>query len=420
MNLNFSHIGFSFSLIWNLIKGNDTQKSRVITAFLWLILLLGMLYVLLLWHSVPTYTHYIYLDRLYSEKPSLSYILNEHKQDYFVSADYKLNLSSGASAFQNKKTLNFYEEVKFIHELSFPMYEHSFKNKKSWSSMFIKSDSIKDFKDVLSPKLAEEARMECEKNKLSFTDFKYGYFFLHRYQDDISRYNISEDIIRTVNSETDSINEYLDVSKHFERKYRGKIIDDNQFVKDKYLPHFPNTHFKGEALFVTLSNGGGISGCVSRMEHKNQNAFNNFWWSLFRMYDLTKARYDIYLKSNAIDSIKYTIIFDEGVSFSDINVNPDYKDMNTLVYKVADFDREEELSKGIKFFVEFLESSNIQYIRSLFLGGVCCVPILKIFGKIRSIITEPNRNNPSPTVPESRPVALRNRVQKRKKFKKKK
>lgn len=351
--------------------------------------------------------------------PSYKYMLTEGKHDYYVSANYKMNLSSGVSAFRNKKTIRFREEVLFLHELSYPVFERDYKKRKDWSSMFMNSCMPQKYDDVLSPKLSEQANIECAKNELKISDFKYGYFFLHRYQDDISRYNYEEDEILTINSETDTMNKYYGESKRFIRKYSGKILDEDLFVKEKDMPHIPNIPFKGETKSVGLINDG-VWGYLGGMGSKNQNVFSNFFYSLFRMYDLTKARYNIYLNSNAIDSINYTITFDEGVSFSDININPDYKDMNTLVYRVTDYDRKVELSNGIKFFVEFLESSNIQNIRSIFLGGICCVPLLKIFGKIRSIFTEPNEKDPTPAVSESKPVATRKRTQQKNKSKQKK
>lgn len=418
-NINYIHSSFSFVAIWNLIKGNIVNRSRVVTGFLWLVLFLCIVYVLVQWHSVPTYTHYIYLDRMYSERPPLLYQATENKDDYYVSADYKLYLSSGAAAFQNEKTIRFREELQFIHELSSPAIERHYKNRKEWSSIWLKNHEPKDFNDVLSPELSKQAMSECAKKGLQFSDFKCGYFYLHRYQDDISRYNAQLERVNTINSETDTVNEYAMVSKRFEREYLGKILEGNLFVQEKEMPNLPNAQFTGECQFVDLSNSG-IAFCSSELKTTHQSKFYNFVRSLFYMYDLTKAKYKIYLSSNAIDSVNYKIIFEEGVSFSDINVNPDHKDMNSLTFRVADGKRNFELSEGIIFFVEFLESSNIQLLRVLFLGGICCVPFIKTVGKICSIFTVSNGQTPPPAIPEPKQEALSSRPRQRNGAKKKK
>ena len=117
------------------------------------------------------------------------------------------------------------------------------------------------------------------------------------------------------------------------------------------------------------------------------------------MYDLTKARYKIYLCSNAIDSVNYSIIFEEGVSFSEINVNPDHKDMNSITFRVTDNKRDFELSEGINFFVEFLESSNIQNVRIGLLLAFLAFPVGIIYKNVKGLSSktpeEPknNKNN---------------------------
>lgn len=413
-NTTFIRTGSSFSMLRDRLK--RINKSGCIFGFLWVFSFLGILWVFILWYSVPTYTHYIYLDRLYSERPPLSYQLNEKKDDYYVSADYKLCLSSGAAAFQNKKTIRFYENVQFTHELSYPAVEHDYKDKKEWSSIWLKNNEPQDFSDILSPKLSEQARAECAKKGLKFADFKCGYFFLHRYQDDISRYNVEFDTVRVINSEADTLNKYARVSKHFMREYVGKISNEDLFVQEKDMPKIPNIQFTGESKSVGLSKSG-MSFFTTELSSTHHSSFYNFWRSLFQMYDLTKAKYIIYLKSNAIDSVNYNIVFEEGVSFSDMNVNPDHKDMNSLTFKVADSRREVELSEGIKFFVEFLESSNVQYLRTAFLAGIWGIPS---FLKILSFLCFKESNNQTPpATPEPNQEALRNRAQQKNKSRKK-
>lgn len=391
----YTNVGLLLGVALNFITGEMSKTKRIILIVIGVLLTSLSLWLLLVWHSVPTYTHYIYLERLYSPRPSFKYMITEHKNDYYVSANYEMCLSSGASAFQNEKTIRFREEVQFIHELSYPMFESTYKNKKEWSSMFMNNRKPKKFSDVLSPKLSEQASIACAKNKLKISDFKYGYFFLHKYQDDISRYNYEKDEIRTINSETDTLNKYSGVSKRFIRNYSGKILDEDLFIKEKDMPKIPNIPFKGETKSVELISNG-IGFYLGGMGSENQNAYSNFFYSLFQMYDLTKARYNIYLKSNAIDSINYTITFEEGVSFSDININPDYKDMNTLVYRVTDYDRQVELSNGIKFYVEFLESSNIQNVRIGLLLAFLVFPIGVIYKNVKGLFStnsqEPKNN----------------------------
>lgn len=394
----FTHFGLSLGVALNFITGEMTKKKRIALIVTGIILTGLSLWLLLLWYSVPTYTHYIYLDRLYSERPPLLYQATEKKDDYYVSADYKLYLSSGAAAFQNEKTVRFREELQFTHELSYPAVERHYKKRKGWSSIWLKTHEPKDFSDVLSPKLSEQARSECAKKGLQFSDFKCGYFYLHRYQDDISRYNPQLERVNTINSETDTVNEYALVSKRFEREYLGKILEGNLFVQEKELPDLPNTQFTGESQFVDFSNHG-MAFYSSGLNTTHRSKFYNFVCSFFQMYDLTKARYKIYLCSNAIDSVNYSIIFEEGVSFSEINVNPDHKDMNSITFRVTDNKRDFELSEGINFFVEFLESSNVQNVRIGLLLAFLAFPVGIIYKNVKGLSSktpeEPknNKNN---------------------------
>ena len=396
MNWNYRniHLGLTFGLIWNYIKGGKSTPSRLASIILWTMLMLAMLYILSLWLSVPTYTHYIYLDRLFSEKPSISYKYETGKNDYYVFADYKLSLSSGASAFKNTQTTRFRELVYFKHEKRYPVYEHEFKNRKSWASIELNSHNPQVFNDVISDELSHIAQEECTKINISFSDFKYGYFFLHRYQEDISQYGIEENKINVINSELDTLHKYLSVSKGIEIDYRTNEIINNNFVQDKDMPNMPKVKFDGEVKHVDLSNIG-YGGYSAYLNTTNQQVLTNVWHSLFKMYDLTKARYVLYLNSNAIDSVSYTIEFEEGVSFSDINVTPVYKDMNTLKFVGAERKSQRELANGIKFYVEYLESSNSQTIRESILLGLLTIPLTIIIKNIWMLITKRANDNPT-------------------------
>ena len=346
----------------------------------------AMLYVLSLWLSVPTYNHFIYVDRLFSERPSIKYQIENGKSDYYVFVDYKLSLSSGASAFKNSETTRFRETVFFEHE-NFQAFEHKYKKRKSWSSMFINNDNPKNFNEVLSDELSQIAQEESKKSNVSFNDFKYGYFFLHRYQEDIARYGGKENVIKVTNSETDTDHKYLFESKIINITQRTNGNIGKNFVQNKEMPIIPDVKYDGEVQHVALNNTG-LGGYNLHLRSINQHVLSNLWHSLFKMYDLTKARYVLYLNSNAIDSVSYTIEFEEGVSFSDINVAPAYKDMNTLQFIGNDRKSQLELANGVKFYIEYLESSNIQTIRESILLGLLTIPLTIIIKNIWMMITK--------------------------------
>ena len=409
----FTHLGLTFGIIWNYIKGGKSTPSRLVSIVLWSALMLAMLYVLSSWLSVPTYNHYIYLDRLFSERPPMTYQMENRKSDYYVTADYKLSLSSGVSAFKNSETTRFRENVLFTHEKRSSAHEQMFEKRKSWASIELNNYNPQKFNDILSNELSQTAQEECDKNKVSFNDFKYGYFFLHRYQEDIARYGITKEEIKVTNSEIDTLHKYMTESKGIEINHRTNGCLVNNFVQDKDMPKMPKVKFDGEVQHVDLSNIG-YGNYSAYLYTSNQHVLTNLWYSLFKMYDLTKARYVLYLNSNAVDSVVYTIEFEEGVSFSDINVSPAYKDMNTLKFIGSDFKSQRELANGIKFYIEYLESSNIQTIRESILLGMLTIPLTIIIKNIWMLITNRMNNTPISSETEQVVSSTTNNVSRRK------
>ena len=409
----FIYLGLTFGLIWNYVRGGNSTPSRLVSIALWGTLMLVMLYVLSLWLSVPTYNHYIYLDRLFSERPPVSYQMETKKSDYFVSAEYKLSLSSGVSAFKNTETTRFRENVFFAHERSFPAFEQKYEKRKSWASMFLNHYNPQNFNEVLSDEISQMAQEECKKEKISFDDFKYGYFYLHRYQEDIAQYRKTEDDIKITNSETDTVHKYMSESKGIKVIRRTNGLIGYNFIQDKDMPTMPKVKYDGEIQYVTLNNTG-LGGYGIHLHTTNQHVLTNLWYSLFKMYDLTKARYVLYFNSNAIDSVSYTIEFDEGVSFSDINVTPAYKDMNTLRFIGSDRKSQLELANGIKFYVEYLESSNIQNIREGILLGLIAFPLTFIIKNIWMLLTNRTKDTPMNNDREQIVSSTANNVSRRK------
>lgn len=240
-----------------------------------------------------------------------------------------------------------------------------------------------------------------QKNKIFYKDIRYGYYFLHQYQEDIAQYGIEEDEIKVTNSEIDSLHQYLSVSKGIEINHRTNEITGDFLVQDKDIPTIPKVNFSGEVEHVDLSNIG-YGSYSAYLYSYDQHVLSNLWYSLFKMYDLTKARYVLYLNSNAIDSVSYTLEFEEGVSFSDINLTPDYKDMNTLRFVGADYKTQSQLANGIKFYIEYLESNNIQRIRESILLGLLTIPLTIIIKNLWLLVT--NRTDNTPTNNESEKV----------------
>lgn len=323
----------------------------------------------------------------------MKYQIETKKSDYYVYADYKLSLTSGVSALKNTETTRYRESVMFTHEQRFPSYKHALENKKSWASIELNSYNPSRFNDVISDSLSKIVQEKCTKYNVSFKDFKYGYFFLHRYQEDISQYGIEKDDINVVNSETDTLHTYGSVSKGIEIDRITNKITDNNFVQKKDMPKMPKVKFDGEVQHVDLSNIG-YGYYNAGLRTSNQHVLTTLWSSLFKMYDLTKARYVLYLHSNAVDSVSYTINFEEGVSFSDINITPQYKDMNTLRFVGGNFESQAQLGKGIKFYIEYIESSNVQTIRVGILLGLLTIPFSIIIKNIWMLLMHRTNGEP--------------------------
>jgi hypothetical protein len=76
----------------------------------------------------------------------------------------------------------------------------------------------------------------------------------------------------------------------------------------------------------------------------------------------------------SIDSLHYTISFKEAVKFSNSSVEPEKTTLNSITFSEKPY-KDITYKTGVNFYVEFIESSNIQNIRIILLTALLALPL---------------------------------------------
>ena len=354
------YIGIPFVYLWNIIKESDSNKSRITLSIIGALLLLLGIWLLLKWHEVPTYCHVVKIARVYS-KDTLA-------RDY-ISAAYEINLSSGGIS-TNDSVL----ESESIHA---NMYAYPTVRRKGDSKRITHAEKRApffsenpDFTEFIGNDLNKDLYDGCEKHRVDMSDFDHGFYLLHLYNSDFSKIK-----------QNDVTFEY--------HSYSGKKVSSVTMfgANDRYLEKTPfaqrlpfgcreeNLNFSHSRATLLLTQ---CENALTGMTMDHSIKALGIWKKLLsfaRLRDLTKANYYFSFETSGIDSIAYFIRFSEPVSFSEMNVEPLRKDMNSVVFKASDFHDNFALSSGVKFFVDFKESSNTQNIRVILLTALLALPL---------------------------------------------
>lgn len=374
------YIGVPFVYLWNIIKDSDSTKGRIIQSVFGILLLYGGIWLLMKWHEVPTYYHVVKIARVYS-KDTLA-------RDY-ISAGYIMNLSSGGNIKPNDSILE-------SEEYHFNMYPYPFLGKKGTPRITYAEKNAPFFREApdLSQFIGEEMNKnlleECDKHHVSLSDFEHGFYVLHLFQSDYSRLKNDKKFIFDSKSGEKIKSLTMGV-------YNDTVLENTPYAQR--LPYRiqekdPKFNHSYASLLMTYSEDS-TTGMIS--DHLIQGGLD-IWrkvLSMARLRDMTKANYVFSFETSAIDSITYYIHFSEPVSFSEMNVEPIKKDMNSVVFKASDPYERFALSEGVRFFVEFNESSNSQTIRVILLTALLALPLSLVIKNVWSLMvnaTPPKRN----------------------------
>jgi len=354
------YISIPFVYLWNIIRDSDSKKSRITLSIIGALLLFLGIWLLIKWHEVPTYYHVVKIARVYS-KDTLA-------RDY-ISAAYLINLSSGG-ILKDDSVLE--SDSYHIDMTAYPSVRSNDTPKRithaEKNAPFFRENP--DFTEFLGEDLNKDLIDGCSKHRVALSDFDHGFYFLHLYNSDISKIEKNSIMFEThaySNDEVRSVtmngvnNRILENTPFAQRLPFGLRDDGMKFTRSR--ASLLMTHCEKGLTGMTMDHSVTALGIWKKI------------LSFFRLKDLTKANYLFSFETSAIDSITYYIKFSEPVSFSEMNVVPLKKDMNTVVFKASDFHDNFALSSGVKFFVDFKESSNIQNIRVILLTALLALPL---------------------------------------------
>lgn len=354
------YISIPFVYLWNIIRDSDSKKSRIALSIIGALLLYFGIWLLLKWHEVPTYNHVVKIARVYS-KDTLA-------KDY-ISAIYEINLSNGGilkddSVLESDSyhfDMNAYPPIRTKDTPK--RITHAEKN-----APFFRENP--DFTEFLGEDLNKDLIDGCSKYRVALTDFDHGFYFLHLYNSDFSK--IEENDVR-FEYHTRSDNEVISVAM---MGTNVRVLENTSFAQRLPfgLREDGMKFTRSRANLLMTNNEKGLTGMTMDQSFRGLGIWKKML-SFFRLRDLTKANYLFSFETSAIDSITYYIKFSEPVSFSEMNVEPLKKDVNTVVFKASDFHDNFALSSGVKFFVDFKESNNIQNIRVILLTALLALPL---------------------------------------------
>lgn len=364
------YIGAPFILLWKTIKEGNSTLWRFINTILALLVLLFGLWVLMKWNEVPTYNHSILLNRIYSK---------ESEKMEKMSAIYVLEMTSGGFFQDEENDPNAFFERFMFNDKSL-LYRYTEGDSYTFIPKY--KDRNPGFIEIAGEKAGGMLKKACDEKGLRIEDFAHGFYCSHKYQEDMARYNINESKITVIDTISMFGASYKSATISFET---SSPFDSIPASARQFESIWTNTKPQGEFSFFLFSNYSHATIDRARLSNPRHKSLNRFL-SFFKLKDITKSRYNISFVSNAIDSVTYIIRFKEAVSFSEMNVEPFKKDMNSLQFVSKDIESRVSLGDGVKFYVEYLETSNTQNIRVGLLTALLMLPLTLILKNLWALL----------------------------------
>ena len=370
------YMSIPFVFLWKVLRESDTKRGRIATSIVCLILIIGGLYLLFAWNKVPTEKHFVSLERLYTKEASDS--------SFFV-ADYYLKPVTGG--FYDD-AFNYRESVDFDWNLFSKGHTYPRASGKEFVSCI---------QDIVSGEMSPKLQAICDKNNMSFDDFDYAFLLTHLY--DIENLGIGKDYSTTYFVDTIIDNEHIRSLSMIEAapQVDGEEVLNPEHFGNNVARDLKYTQY-GRRFTGMLFTNKKITYPIGRSAFSPMGfGFLNKIHKLFTLHDITKTNYLISFYQSGIDSANYTIRFKEGVAFSEMNIMPTKKDMNSITFGVTNDKRYSYMN--IKFYVEFLESNNIQSIRIGLLMALLALPLGLMMRNIWFLLTQttseshPAKNN---------------------------
>lgn len=358
------YMTFPFVFLWKVLRESNTKRGRIATSIVSLLLIIGGLNLLFSWYKVPTKKHFISFERIYTKDVA--------DNCYFV-ADYYLRPATGG----------FYEDP-FKYKESVRPYWLYYKKGNTFPRI-VGKNSISKISDLVAGDIGQELQKECDKRNLSFDDFDYGFLLTHMYDDYTYEMGNDYSFVCSVDTVVDGSrlssismlksNPNVMGLEILHKKYYGNRI--MSFDCSQYSRQYTGLLFTNK--FISQPLGRDI------FSHSGFGLLNKLY-KFLSLHDITKANYNISFYQEGLDSVDFMIKFKEGVAFSEMNIQPTKKDMNSISFGITSEKRFSYFN--INFYVEFLEANNIQMIRTGLLMALLALPIGLLMRNIWALLTQ--------------------------------
>jgi len=362
----FYYVAIPFSYLWNLLKENDTKRGQLFSLLVGTIIFLFGVWILWQWNSIPKYYHDLSVERFCS-KDSFDFI--QTSMSFHLEIDngsgFSNKMDNGSGLSNNQRSFN-----KVSETFSFCTYNSS-SNKKRESNYFYvkKRPYLVDYTPFIGEENMAILNNECSKSGINNADFDYIFRVCHCFS------KLDADFIESQKVKS-------------EKEYSSYLLHDIQYLMLWNV-------FSNDLLSVTNEGprylGGGnqynyVTGYVfassdipavsftAKSKTIDRPKILNQILHFFALRDISHAYYSMKFDNISIDSLHYTISFKEAVKFSNSSVEPEKTTLNSITFSEKPY-KDITYKTGVNFYVEFIESSNIQNIRIILLTALLALPL---------------------------------------------
>lgn len=373
----FHYISIPFTLLWSILKSGNTRKARKANICLGLIILVGGIWLDIKWNTIPKYVHSVSFERIFTA---------DSLKDNIIELDYSLAISGGASSFyEESDPSQFKEEICFYDLGGFSETQRV--SSSSWQVS--KTEMTDGFVGIVPKGIDEKLTRECINDGIDYKKFQYGYHVVHKYGKDLGSAKEYEKIDTVRNSFCNSVFLSIVTSDSIIKEPYEDVIYPSLIwrVKGERPDNIFNLYYFTDFTSITSA----------KREQQSSKGFK-FWnklYYIFSLRDISKSFYTFSFNTSGVDSVNYSISFNEAVRFSEINAIATAKDLRSLDFKAARNDINK--FRNVEFMVEHIESTNIQSIRIGFLTALLALPLGLVLKNLWSLISDSTTESGSST-----------------------
>lgn len=383
----FYYIAIPFSYLWNLLKENDTKRGQLFSLFIGTILFLLGVWVLWQWNSIPNYYHELFIERLCSKD---SFDFKPTSMSFQLEIDNGSGLSNTMG--HDPWVSNFNRGYnKMSEKFSFRTYTQLYEKKKESNYFYIKyRPYIVDYSPLIGKDNMTFLNNKLSKAGINNVEFDYLFMVCHRFSKQYADF-ISYKEIKAI--EDNNIDSCRNVKSLILWGANSDYLLNTPCLGGRYPSYFDN---RSQYNYVTgyLFAKDGVSD-VSFTAHSktvDRPKILNQILHFFSLRDISQAFYSFKFEDTSItiDELDYTISFKENVKFSNSSVLPEKTTLNSISFSDRPY-KDVNYKIGVNFYVEFIESSNVQNIRIILLTALLALPLGMIVKNGWAYVTSVNK-----------------------------